>query len=143
MKGVFRRIGMTLVPTSEEGREALLSIKDGRECMVDTRGARNLLQHKLYFALCRLCADATDDDSESVRKWLLHATNNVDVWFDPNGNMHVEAKSMAFESMEQAVFNNLFQRSVNLIAERLSVSPKEVRDRFNDMVDPAKGYSIR
>lgn len=136
MKGVFRRSGMTLVPTSDEAKEALLGVKDGSQCVGEIRGARNPEQHKLFWALCQLVAEADNDTKENVKKWLCVKTNNVDVWFEPNGKMHVDPASIAYESLPQAEFNQLFQAAVHVIAERLGCKAADVRRRFEEMIAP-------
>ena len=136
MKGVFRREGMRLVPDSDEAKEALLAVKDGHKCIGEIRSPRNVDQHRLFFALCQLVAEADDDEKYNVKKWLCIATNHVDVWFEKSGKMHVDPASIAFESMPQAEFNEFFQSAVHHVAERLGCSSAEIRQRFNEMVTP-------
>lgn len=136
MLGVFRRRGLTAVPESPEGMEALLAIKDGTTFMADIRGARNPLQHKLFWKLCTVVADAEDDDKDNVKKWLLRQINYIDVSFDPDGTMHIETKSIAFEKMEQAVFARLFNACIPVIAARLGSAPAEIIQQFNALLDP-------
>lgn len=136
MLGVFRRRGLTAVPESAEGMEALLAIKDDTLFMADIRGARNPLQHKLFWKLCTAVADADDDDKENVKKWLLRQLNYIDVSFDPDGTMHIETKSIAFEKMEQAVFARLFNASIPLMSERLGSATDDFVRHFNELLDP-------
>ena len=130
---------MTLVPTSAEAREALLAVSDDRKCVADIHAARNADQHRLFFALLKLVADATDETPDTLRRQLLYELGYVDIWFDAFGRMHTEAKSMAYESMPQAEFNRFFRASVHKFAERLQCAPQEIMDRFNEMADPMKG----
>lgn len=136
MKGVFIRAGLSAKPASPEGMEALLAVRDGAHFMADIRGARNPLQHRLWWALCDLVAEADDDEKTNVKKWLLYKLNFFDVWFDPEGNMHVDLQSIAFESMEQAQFARLMNGAIPLIAARLETSPDDIRKRLDDLLDP-------
>jgi hypothetical protein len=138
-KGVFRRLGNSLIPTGDTSQEALDAVKNGDLCFVSVRTPRNPEQHNLFWALCQLCAETDDDTKENVKKWLMYRMRFVDTWFEPNGNMHLETKSIAFESMPQAEFNALFQGSVVLIAERLRTSPEAVQERFNEMLKGRRG----
>jgi hypothetical protein len=138
-KGVFRRIGNSLVPTGDTSREALFAVRDGDLCYISVRTPRNPEQHNLFWALCQLCAEADDDTKENVKKWLMYRLKFVDTWFEPNGNMHLETQSIAFESMPQAEFNVLFQGSVGLIAERLQTTPRVVQERFEEMLKGRRG----
>jgi hypothetical protein len=139
-KGIFRRVGMMLEPADDEAREAVIAIGDGKLCAADVRGSRNPRQHSLFFALCNLVAKADDDTTENVKRWVLHETGHVDAWYDKRkGKMHIEARSIAFDSMPQNEFNQFFQIAVEKLAERLGAAPKDVMDQFNDMVS-VKGY---
>lgn len=133
-KGVWKRVNQTLVPVSAEAKESLMAVKDDAKCVADVRGTRNADQHRLYFALCQLCADATDSTKDGVRKWLAYRLGHVETWFDLDGRMHIDPKSIAYESLAQAEFHALFQASVHLIAERLGSAPAEVQARFDDLV---------
>jgi len=133
-KGVFRRKGYTLVPAGDTALDAVGAVKDGDLCFVSVRAARNPEQHNLWFALCSLVANSTDDTLHNVRKWVLHKLNYVDIWVDPvTGVAHVEAQSVAFESMPQADFNAMFQASLNVLSERMETTPQALRDRFEEL----------
>jgi hypothetical protein len=140
VRATFRRIGVTAVPLGSRAREALFAIRDGREFMADIRGARNPRQHRLFWALCELCAEAADDTQVSVKKWLMFSLGYVDTWFEPNGRMHLDPKSIAYEAMKQAEFNQMFQAAILKIADRLQAAPKDIINRFNDMVHPSDRY---
>jgi hypothetical protein len=135
-KGTFRRVGNTAVPAGKEGREALQAIPDGNVFIADFRTARNVRQHDLFWALCDLCAEATDSHKNAVKEWLLAETGFADPLFLPDGSMKIVARSIAFESMEQMEFNQFFRLAVIKVAELLGSATKEVWQRFEDMLDP-------
>lgn len=137
MKGLFRKIdARTAAVAGEQGREALAAIKQGATFVADVRAGRNPDQLELFWTLCTVVADAEDIDKEHVKKWLMHKLGFVDVWFEPDGSMHVETQSIAFENMEQAKFSRLMNASVPLMAERLGTAPAEFRARFEELLDP-------
>lgn len=136
MKGVFQRIKDSLVPIGDQAKEALQAIKDGQKCMVEIRAARNPEQANLFWALCQLVAEADDDTKENVKKWLCVSCNQVSVWFEPDGRMHVDPASIAYESMPQAEFNQFFQAAIHKVADRLGCKAAEVRTRFEEMTAP-------
>lgn len=142
-KGVFRRVGDTAVPAGRAGRDALLAIPDGKTFVADFKTARNADQHELFWTLAQLGADATDSTKEAVVLWLKHKLNLTDMVFLPDGSMKIVPKSIAWESMEQAEFNSFFQAAVNEIAGLLGSAPKDVLDRFNDLLDPEKRADMR
>lgn len=136
MKGVFKRVGLTLVPASAEGCEALLAVKNGATCMADVRGARNPLQHNLFWKLAQLVADADDDHKDNVKEWLLRQLAFVDTFFDPDGTMHIKTKSIAYEKMEQVVFTRFFDACIPLISQRLGAAPADILKQFESLLNP-------
>ena len=137
MKGVFRKVDdKTLVADSIEAMEALAAVHRGQGCMADVRGARNVDQHRLYWALCTLVAKATDSTKRGVSDFLLIACKEIEhVWW-PNGEYQPRPKSLAFESMAQAEFAEFFNLAINQMAHLMGTERKELIARFNDMLDP-------
>ena len=135
-KGTFRRVGMTAVPAGDTAREALEAIRDGGLFIADFKGARNPRQHDLFWSLCDLVADHQDSNKYAVEDWLLKKQNLVDIFWHPDGSMHVRAKSLAYESMEQAVFDRFFRIAVEHIGQLLEAAPKDVWQRYVDLLDP-------
>lgn len=136
MKGVFQRIKYTLVPSDDMGKELLFSIADGAECIVEMKGKHNIKQFRLFWGLCQLVAEADDDTKLNVKKWLCVATGHTDIWFEPNGKMHVDPASISFSELEQNEFNEFFQRALILVADRLGSKPNEIRQRLEEMLAP-------
>lgn len=133
-KGVFRRVGDTLVPASEEGTAALRAVPEGKTCMAEIRASRSPRQHALFWKLCTMVSEASDQTKENVKRNLLLEMGYADIWLDRKGRMHVEPKSIAWESMEQAEFNSFFQAAIRKIAEWLGSAPADVQRRFDEMV---------
>ena len=137
MKGEFRKIDdRTLVAVGTEALEALAHVHRGENCMADVRGARNVEQFSLFWALMQLTAEQTNSTKEAVKEWLMVKLNYVDLLFLPDGKTKIKAKSIAFESMEQARFAEFFEVAIPTVAELLDSSPKDVIARFNDMLSP-------
>lgn len=136
MKAIWRRVGNAAVPADENALAALHAHKDGSEFLAETKAPRNLKQLKLFWALCNVVAenDTTYNTKEKAKEQLLMDLRYVDCFFHKDGTMHVRTKSIAFESMEQAVFNELFQNAVVLVCQWIGTKPKEVIDRVNDMI---------
>jgi hypothetical protein len=132
-KGVWIRSGPHAIPADERSMEFLLSIKEGTPFIADTHGARNPKQLRLWWALCRLVSEQFDVTEESISddlKIALGHTETVKSW---NGTVKVKPRSIAFEKLEQEIFNNLLTSAVNKVAEWLGSSPKEVQKRFYEI----------
>lgn len=137
MKGVFVKTSATMArAVGQQAIEALGAVKLGAQFVADVRPARNPEQLELFWTLCTIVADAEDSDKEHVKKWLLHKLGYVDIWFDPDGSMHIETQSIAFESMEQAKFSRFMDAAIPLMAERVGAAPADLRRRFEELLDP-------
>lgn len=143
----FRRRGGTLVPASAEAEEALRAMKDGRDCMVTLKVARNVRHHKLLFAALRFVQENTDlfegRTTDVILTALKIATGHVDVFTDTStGATIMVPKSIAFESLDQTAFSRFFDAAVNIITSRWmppGTVTEDVRRHIEDMVDG--GYS--
>ncbi len=134
-KGIWRREGNTAVPVGAASLEFLQSRKDGSEFIADTNGARNPKQLNMWWALCQLVAenDTTYDTREKASNGLKRALHHVETFLDRTGKLHIEPKSIAFESMTQEEWAPLFKAAIEQVALWLGNSPKEVQDRFNEI----------
>lgn len=141
---IWRRAGNIVHPVGEESLEALHSYRDGQNFVAETRGARNIDQLRMFWALCQIAADNSPNFStkEVAKKNLLRALGYVDIWFDVHGQMQTETQSIATQSMPQHVFAPFFQRAIDMIAAWLSLAPEEVRRRVNEITS-VKGYERR
>jgi Protein of unknown function (DUF1367) len=142
-KGAFKRVGNTAIPAGKEGQEALFAIPDGKTFIADFRTARNPQLHEMFWTACQLVADATDTTKEAVKRWLLMKTGFVDLIFYPDGSMEIEPKSIAWENMEETEFRQFFNAAVPKIADLLGSAPKEVIQRFYDLLDPTTRADMR
>lgn len=133
-KGLWRRVGNTAVPADARSLAFLQARKDGAVFVADTNGARNPKQLNLWWALCALVCEAEDlPNPEKVSTDLKIALGHVDTHVDRMGDVHLIPKSIAFESMPQEEFDQLFRAALDVIARWLSTSLRDVRARFDDM----------
>lgn len=135
-KAIWRRSGNTAIPVGDESLEALHAHKDGAEFIAITKGARNLKQLRMFWALATIVAenDAKIETKEVAKKNMLIALNHVDVWFDRDGGMHIDPQSIAFESMTQEVFNPFFKRAIDLVCRWLGTAPADIQKRVAEII---------
>lgn len=144
MKGVFIKTNATTaVAAGDQAREALAAVKTGGKFVADVRAGRNPDQLELFWTLCGVVAEAEDIDKDHVKRWLLHKLGFVDIWFEPDGRMHVETQSIAFENMEQAKFSRFMDAAIPLMADRLGNAQVDILRRFNDLLDPEARANFR
>ena len=133
-KGLWRRIGNTAIPADARSLAFLQARKEGVAFVADTNGARNPKQLSLWWCLCALVCEAEDIPTpKQVSNDLKIALGHVDTHVDRMGDVHLIPKSIAFESMSQEEFDQLFKAAINVIAGWLSASLTDVMDRFNQM----------
>lgn len=134
-KGVWRREGNHAVPVGATSIEYLQSVKDGAEFIAETRGARNVKQLHMWWALCGLLAENDRDyqTKESASDGLKIALKHVETFVDRTGKLHIWPKSIAFESLTQEEFYPLFKAAINKVAEWLGSAPAEVQARFDEI----------
>lgn len=143
-KGLWRREGNVAVPADARSLAFLQARKEGVAFIADTNGARNPKQLNLWWALCALVCEAEDIPSpEKVSNDLKIALGHVDTHVDRNNNVHLIPKSIAFESMSQEEFDQLFKAAVNVIVGWLSSSLKDVLGRFDQMTADRRYEGMR
>ena len=133
-KGLWRRSGNTAIPADARSLAFLQARKEGVAFVADTNGARNPKQLSLWWLLCALVCEAEDIPTpEQVSNDLKIALGHVETHVDRMGDVHLIPKSIAFESLSQEEFDQLFKAAINVIAGWLSASLTDVMDRFNQM----------
>lgn len=141
---ILQKRGTTLVATDEESVAALARIKDGSEVYAEVVRARNARQHRLFFSLASIVAEAMDVDVNVVRKDALIRLGFTDSWVDLDGNIHVEAKSMKFVTgMGQEEFDAFMDKAVNLMAGWIGSEHKDLMRRYNELAADKRYEGVR
>jgi hypothetical protein len=139
MKAVFRRSRAMLVPVDDEGIALLERLRRGQDVMVDVRTARNILHHRLFFAILNKLVENTDFfvGIEDALRAVKIGCQLVDTVIDDTGKVYYILRSIAFESMDQTEFSTLFDAAIKLVCNRWLVGTKEedLRDEVFKMCD--------
>ncbi len=146
MRGIWRRVGDTAVPVSPRAKAFLAKVKESGVFTDD----RNPKQHRLFFVLCKIVADNTDETVEVVRKRALYRAGYVTTWVEKSGRVHIEPKSI--RDMKQKEFDRCFKDCIPIMAEWLGNAPEELQaeamERFNasvegDLAERIESYNLR
>jgi head-tail adaptor len=143
---VLRKAGLILTSTDDESVEALSRYKDGTEVWAEIvrATARNMLQHRLFFALAGIVAESMDVSVDVVRKDALIRLGYTDTWIDAESNLHIEAKSMrVVGGMTEHEFQDFFHRAVNLMAGWIGADHKDLMRRFNELAADKRYEGVR
>ena len=142
-KTILRRVGHTLVPVDEDSLAVILGFKDGAEIIGDLRGARNIEQLKLFWTLVGIVAESSDLSKTTIKKDAAIALGFTETWVDHDSRVHIDPASIAVESMTQAVFDQFFQKAVNLMATWINADHKDLMRRFNELAADKRYEGVR
>lgn len=142
-KVILRREGNHLVPVDDESLAAVHGFKDGAEVIGVIRGARNIEQLKLFWSLADIVSQSTDIASKVIKKDVAIRLGFTDTWVDWDGSIHVEAQSIAVESMTQAVFDQFFHKAVEVMAGWIGAEHKDLMRRFNELAADKRYEGMR
>jgi hypothetical protein len=131
-----------LVPAHESDREQLKAIKSMQPVRVVLRRVRNYEFHKKYFALLQyayenweppvtfapvIFVDKLDGagliqpekNFDRFRKDIAILAGYYDSFIQLNGEVRLEAKSIAFHNMSEEDFEKLYQASIDVIVKHV------------------------
>ena len=115
------------------------SLPPGKEVLVSVRTVRSIRQLRLYWALMNLLVEFNLFPSrEAASDTVKIASGHVDMRVMPvTGEVHMIPKSISFESLPQAEFNEIFETMLNVICERwlTGTAPAELRREAYAMMD--------
>lgn len=130
---ILQKAGVMLMATDEESIAALAKIKDGSEVMAEVVRARNARQHRLFFSLAAIVAEAMDLDVDVIRKDALKRLGHTNTYLDVDGRIVIEAKSMRFvDGMTAEEFDAFMDKAVNLLATWISADRQDLLARYNE-----------
>jgi len=117
-------------PAYDSDYEKAKKLKDG-EYEFSIKLARSLPFHKKFFSLIRMVFDNQDVffDEDKMRKWLTMEAGFIEETKTPNGIM-IEAKSIAFDKMDELEFGELFSKVLSVVLRFLKCDEKMVNENL-------------
>jgi len=141
---ILQKAGTVLVATDDESVAALAAIKDGTEVYAEIVRARNTRQHRLFFALASIVADAMDLTVDTIRKDALIKLDYTDTRVDVDGRIQLEPKSMNFVTgMKQDEFDAFMSKAVNLMATWIPCNREDLMQRYNELAADKRYEGMR
>lgn len=126
-KAYFRRSGFFLVPHGRDARELIASVKENATVFVEVWSARNMNQHRKYFAILNNVVEATGKwtSTEHLRRDILIALHHYDEHVNQlTGEIEKIPHSMAVASMPKEAFERLYDDTMRLLTEALGADPE-------------------
>lgn len=135
----FRESRGWLKPASAEAEEWLRTMKPGKEVLVRGWAPRNPRFHRFVFAVLQRCVDATGErwpNVDTLRKGLLVQMGYSREWMTLDGEVRIEADSMAFASMPEDKFKAFWNEAKMLLDTHvLYDASEEARAEIFAMID--------
>ncbi len=142
------RFTVVLVPVDEFAATQTARLPRDKDLAVDARSRRNMGQHRLYWALMNLVAEASEDfaDGEEVSDFIKYRTRHVRAVHNPTtGNSFLVPKSMSEASMPAEQFTRYFNRALHIVLTEIlpGVPEGELRVQIENIVSPNYDASER
>ena len=119
---IWRRSGVSMVPANDVARAMAMSLEEGREYLAawPFHAPRSIQQLRLWWSLCGLMAE------HSIFPTQVAASNAIKIscgHFDQvimpdTGEVHLIPRSIAFQSLPQHEFQEIFTAALNIIVKR-------------------------
>lgn len=115
--------------------------REGTQALIATRTPRNILQHRLIWALADKltdCVDTLDDREQAMFLLKVKAKHGSWVMDPQSGELHFKVDSISFDALAQEEFDVLFERFVKIICQEI-VPGLSSEDLKREVLDLAGG----
>lgn len=140
-KVYLRRTISGFVPDTDEDREAMSRVKLGQVVKATYTIPRSQIWHRKGFAFLKATFDLQDyfEDFDQYRKWLTMKAGFYTTYVAPDsGTVILEAKSLAFDSMDETEFKQCFQKMITAFTNSLisgNLTVKDVQTAWDQAMD--------
>ncbi len=140
------KINGALYPASEDDHEKLKKIKTGEPVRVTLKRVRNYKFHRKYFALLNLAFDYWEPPENHVgeknfdrfRKDCIILAGFYERYVRLDGSTRVEAKSISFAKMSEDEFEDLYNKTIDVIIKYVLTS--YTGDMLRSIVDQLEEF---
>ena len=127
-----------LKPMYDEDYEEKKKLRIGEVYKAVITRTRNLGFHRKFFALIKIGHENTTNFVDEIpfevyRKWVIIKAGFYKTYHTKKGIM-VEAESIAFGSMDDAKFQELYSKVIDVIIKDICVDKKTIEDQLLDFM---------
>ena len=155
------RTEVGFVPADEAAREAIKHVKLGDTVKVKLTKVRNYLFFRKWWALVNFAYDHWEEPEpefspkmaaliessgilpqknlDRFRKDIIILAGHYDRHFRVDGSVRVEPKSIAFGNMSEETFDDLYQKTIDVILKHILVNYDE--DTLRSVVDQLMDFA--
>ncbi len=127
-----RNTSQGLVPIFPSDWDQRRKLKIGKEYRVEIKHPRNYQHLKKFFALINLCHENYETDmplEPTFRRWLIMRAGYFKAYETDKG-IYYEAESISFANMNQAQFEEVYSRVLNVVIELLQLTEEEITENL-------------
>lgn len=148
---IVRKMHHAFVPVDNANLELMESFKIGGEYRATFTQPRNLPFFRKFWALLDLAFDSWEPEpvfykgaeiqgsKERFRKDLIILAGHGEPFFNINGEVRYEAKSISFAKMNEETFEALYSSVITVVLQRVLVNYTE--DDLRMTVDKVLGFA--
>jgi len=126
--------GVTIVPEDKESADFIDKLKINEVITAEFKKPRNYKFHKKYFALLNFAYENWEPEALQDAKWdnvipeksfnrfrkdLIILSGHYDAVYRVDGSVRIEAKSIAFNKMNEETFAELYDATINVILKKI------------------------
>ena len=156
MDADFIKMSNALYPASEQDEELLRKVKQGETVRLTLTRPRNIQFHRKFMSLMRLAYDyfeppehgegsawaekyEVQKNFDRFRKDITILAGFSELSYRLNGDIRVEAKSIAFGKMDEEEFEKLYSKCIDVILAKVCTQFTE--DELRSVVDQVMDYA--
>jgi len=146
--------GNCLVPADPNAEKFIASLKAGGGAWVETKKARSIKFHRLFFSLLQLAFDMWEPkgeklwkgepirkDFERFREDVLILASHYEASYCIDGSVKLRAKSISFASCDEFAFREVYDAVLDVVWEKiLREANFRSKEEVNNVVNQLMAY---
>ena len=133
MKLFIYKSGFALFPAYPSDSDLMAKMRDGEIWESEIKKARNPMFHRKFFALLKVGFEAQKAFTafDWWREWVTMKAGFYDSCQAPNGEFMYRAKSIAFNSMDDFEFTELYKAVSQVIINECKINQEQIEENLN------------
>lgn len=133
---IVKQLNNTFKVAYDSDYERLKKIKVGEVYECEIKQPRNLKFHKKYFALVKMLFDNQEryNDMEELRRDLTIEAGFYNERANFHGEIIREAKSISFAKMSQSDFDDLYNKTIDVICQYFNFEKQDILDNLESFM---------
>ena len=132
MKLTFIKTQTGLIPDCDETREILNKVKNGDGIILDYKPKRNIKFHRRLFALLNLIFQNQNHykSIDNILEMCKFKAGYFETIITHKGEKHYKAKSISFDEMDNASFEEFYKKCIDVALELTGISQEDLEQQI-------------